>query len=116
MSQNTFTLRTVFLLAGVQKDGTRVYYNTDDHSGGYPYWSDYSSKRREFQSLDKIPTIGLDDYMRRDIIGLEVIEVTHLAKVVSSTDLVSAAKAKAMAEIEKIRKELADKIAKLEGM
>ena len=116
MSQKTFNLHNAFLLSGIQKDGTRVYYDTDDHSGGYPYWTNYSGKRKEFKSLDKIPIIGPKDYMYNDVVAIEVIEVTHCAKIISSTELVSVAKANAMAEIEKIQKELADKIAKLKGM
>jgi hypothetical protein len=116
MTQKTFTLRSAYILSGIKKDGSRVYYDTDDHSGGYPYWSTYCSTRKEFPTLDKVPTIGAKDYMRNDVIAIEVLEVTHRAKIISSTELVSDAKAKAMAEIEKIQKELAKKIAKLEGM
>jgi hypothetical protein len=44
-----------------------------------------------------------------------VLEVKHQAKIVQTTEIVSEAKAKAMAEIAKIEKELAHKIAMLEG-
>lgn len=116
MTQKTFTLRSAFVLSGIKKDGSRVFYDTDDHSGGYPYWSTLVSQRKEFSTLDKVPTIGPKDYMRNDVITIEVLEVTYRAKVVSSTELVSEAKAKAMAEVEKIQAELTKKIALLEGM
>ncbi len=116
MTQKTFTLRSAFILSGIKKDGTRVFYDTDSHSGGYPYWSNYCSSNKEFASLDKVPTIGPKDYMRNDVVTIEVLEVTHRAKIISSTELVSVAKAKAMAEVEQIQKELAKKIAMLEGL
>jgi hypothetical protein len=53
--------------------------------------------------------------MRNDVTAIEVLEVKMQAKVVESTELVSEAKAKAIAEIAKIEKELARKIAMLEG-
>jgi hypothetical protein len=54
--------------------------------------------------------------MRRDVTSIEVIEVKIQAKVVQTTEIVSEAKAKAMAEIDKIQKELTRKISQLEGM
>ena len=53
--------------------------------------------------------------MRRDVTTIEVLEVKVQAKVVQTTEIVSEARAKAMAEIAKIEKELARKIAMLEG-
>lgn len=116
MSQNTFTIKKAYALSAINKAGQRVYYDTDAHSGGYPYWStsDYSIK--QFASLDKIPTFTATDYMRRDVVSIEVLEVKLQAKVVKTTEIVSEAKAKAMAEISKIEKELARKVAALEGM
>ena len=111
----TFTISKAYVLSAISKAGKRVYYDVDSHSGGYPYWSTYASSARKFDSLEKIPTIGSKDYMRNDVTVIEVLEVKMQAKIVESTELVSEAKAKAMAEIDKIQKELARKIAMLEG-
>lgn len=114
MSQKTITLKKSYMLTAINKAGQRVYYDTDSHSGGYPYWSTFYNNRT-FESLDKIPTFAGTDYMRRDVTTIEVLEVKVQAKVVQTTEIVSEARAKAMAEIAKIEKELARKIAMLEG-
>lgn len=116
MSSKTFTIQKTYILSAINKAGQRVYYDTDTHSGGYPYWSTWASSAKKFDTLEKIPTIGPKDYMRNDVTCIEVLEVKMQAKVVESTELVSEAKAKAMAEIAKIEKELARKISMLEGM
>lgn len=117
MSQSkTFTISKTYVLSAIKKSGERVYYDTDAHSGGYPYWSTYAGSAKKFDSLEKIPTFGPKDYMRNDVTVIEVLEVKMQAKVIESTELVSEAKAKAMAEIAKIEKELARKISMLEGM
>ncbi len=112
----TFTIKKAYALSAINKAGKRVYYDTDAHSGGYPYWSEYYNTYKTFESLDKIPTFSSTDYMRRDVVSIEVLEVTVQAKIVQTTELVSEARAKAMAEIAKIEKELAQKIARLEGV
>jgi hypothetical protein len=112
----TFTISKAYVLSAISKAGQRVYFDTDMHSGGYPYWSTYASSAKKFESLEKIPTIGSKDYMRNDVTVIEVLEVKMQAKVVESTELVSEARAKAEAEIAKIQKELARKISMLEGM
>ena len=115
MSTKTFTLKQAYMLTAIDKAGQRVYYDIDSHSGGYPYWSNWYNDRT-FDSLEKIPTFsGSDTYMRREVTSIEVLEVKVQAKVIESTEIVSEAKAKAMAEIAKIEKELAHKIAMLEG-
>ena len=53
--------------------------------------------------------------MRQDVTTIEVLEVEIRAKIVESTEMVSEARARAMAEIAKIEAELARKIAMLEG-
>ena len=112
----TFTIKKAYSLSAIDKAGKRVYYDTDSHSGGYPYWSPYFNQFKTWESLDKVPTFSSTDYMRRDVTSIEVIQVEIRAKVVSTTEIVSEAKAKAMAEIDKIQKELTRKIAQLEGM
>jgi hypothetical protein len=111
----TFTIKKAYALSAIDKAGKRVYYDTDSHSGGYPYWSPWLDQHRTWDELDKIPTFSSTDYMRRDVVSIEVLEVKIQAKVVQTTEIVSEAKAKAMAEIAKIEKELAHKIAMLEG-
>jgi hypothetical protein len=113
---STFTIKKAYALSAIEKSGKRVFYDTDSHSGGYPYWSSYFSQHKTFESLDKIPTFSSTDYMRRDVTAIEVLEVEIRAKVVQTTELVSEAKAKAMAEVDKIQRELAKKVAALEGM
>lgn len=111
----TFTIKKAYALSAIDKAGKRVYYDTDSHSGGYPYWSPYLHQDKVWESLDKIPTFSSTDYMRRDVASIEVLEVEIQARVVSATEIVSEARAKAMAEIAKIEEELARKIAQLEG-
>lgn len=116
MSNKTFVIRKAYVLSAINKQGQRVYYDTDDHSGGYPYWSTFTSIRKEFQSLDKVPVIKPTDYMYKDVNTIEVLEVSYRAKVIQTTELVSEARARAEAEIAKIQKELANKIAMLESV
>ena len=111
----TFTISKAYILSAIKKDGSRVYYDTDAHSGGWPYWSTYVNSCKRFEVLDKIPTFKGSDYMRTEVVSIEVLEVKLQAKVIESTEIVSEAKAKAMAEIASIQKELARKIAMLEG-
>jgi hypothetical protein len=111
----TFTIKKAYALSAIDKAGKRVYYDTDSHSGGYPYWSPYLNQHKVWESLDKIPTFGSTDYMRRDVTSIEVLEVKIQAKVVSTTEIVSEVRAKAMAEIEKLEQELRRKVAMLEG-
>jgi hypothetical protein len=112
----TFTIKRAYALSAIDKAGKRVYYDTDSHSGGYPYWSPFFNQHKSWESLDKIPTFSSTDYMRRDVTSIEVLEVKVQAKVVQTTEIVSEARAKAMAEISKIERELAQKIASLEGV
>jgi hypothetical protein len=117
MSESTeFTIKKTYALSAIDKAGKRVYYDTDSHSGGYPYWSPWLNQYKTFESLDKIPTFGSDDYMRRDVVSIQVLEVEIRAQVVKTTELVSEVKARAMAEIERIQQDLTKKIAALEGM
>lgn len=116
MSDKTFTIKKAYTLSAINKAGQRVYYDTDAHSGGYPYWSPYFSQHQTWESLDKIPTFTGTDYMRREVVTIEVLEVKVQAKVVQTTEIVSEARAKAEAEIAKIQKDLAHKIAMLEGV
>jgi hypothetical protein len=111
----TFTIKKAYALSAIDKAGKRVYYDTDSHSGGYPYWSPWLDQHKTWDALDKIPTFSSTDYMRRDVTSIEVLEVKIQAKVVSTTEIVSEARAKAMAEIAKIEQELRRKVAMLEG-
>jgi hypothetical protein len=111
----TFTIKKAYALSAIDKAGKRVYYDTDSHSGGYPYWSPYFNQHKTWESLGKIPTFSSTDYMRRDVTVIEALEVKIQAKVVSTTEIVSEARAKAMAEIAKIEQELRRKVAMLEG-
>ena len=116
MTQETFTIKKAYALSAIDKAGNRVYYDTDSHSGGYPYWSLFFNQFKTWESLDKVPVQGGESYMRNEVTSIQVIEVEVNAKVVSTTQLVSEARAKAEAEIAKIQKELAQKIAMLEGV
>jgi hypothetical protein len=112
----TFTIKRAYALSAIDKAGKRVYYDTDSHSGGYPYWSPWLNQHKTWDALDKIPTFSSTDYMRQDVTSIEVLEIKIQAKVVQTTEIVSEARAKAMAEIAKIERELAQKIARLEGV
>lgn len=114
MSDKSFTIKTVYVLS--RKTGAREYYANDPHSGGYPYWSEYISSATTYDTMEEVPIIGLDDRDRSGLASLEVLRVDTVATVVETTDLISEAKAKAMAEIEKIQAELASRIAALGGM
>jgi hypothetical protein len=117
MSKETsFTIRKAYVLSAINKEGQRVYYDTDSHSGGYPYWSTSDYNLRQFDSLDKVPTFSGTDYMRRDVVSIEVLEIKVQAKVVQTTEIISEARARAEAEITEIRKELARKLARLENV
>ena len=115
MSTKTFTIKRAYALSAIDRTGKRVYYDTDAHSGGYPYWSPYLNQHKVWESLDKIPTFTSTDYMRRDVTSIEVLEIKVQAKVVATTEIVSEVRAKAMAEIEKLEQELRRKVAMLEG-
>lgn len=115
MSTKVITLTQHYVLSAINKIGKRVYFDTDYNSGGYPYWSTSDTGCKKFESLDKIPTLKCDDYMLKDIIRIEVLDVEQIAKIIQSTEMISEARAKAMAEIAKIEQELARKIAMLEG-
>ena len=78
MSQKTFTIRKAYVLSAINKQGERVYYDTDDHSGGWPYWSTFTSIRKEYASLDKVPVIKPTDYMYKEVNTIEVLEVKRL--------------------------------------
>ena len=109
-----FVIKKAYQLSAVNKAGQRVYYDTDAHSGGYPYWSTWYNNVT-FDSLEKIPNFKSLDYMLREVARIEVLEVTIQARIVESTELISKARARAMAEIAKIEQDLARKIAQLEG-
>jgi hypothetical protein len=113
--ETTFTIKKAYALSAIDKAGKRVYFDTDSHSGGYPYWSPYFAQDKTWESLDKIPTFTSTDYMRRDVVSIEVLEVETQARVVQTTEIVSEARARAMAEIAKLEQELRRKVALLEG-
>jgi hypothetical protein len=112
----TFTISKAYALSAVDKAGKRVYYDTDSHSGGYPYWSPWLDQHKTWDELDKIPTFSSTDYMRQDVVSIEVLEVEIQARVVQTTEIVSEVRAKAMAEIAKLELELRRKVAMLEGV
>ena len=111
----TFTIKRAYALSAIDKAGKRVYYDTDSHSGGYPYWSPWLDQHKTWDELDKIPTFSSTDYMRQDVVSIEVLEVEIQARVVQTTEIVSEVRAKAMAEIAKLELELRRKVAMLEG-
>jgi hypothetical protein len=112
----TFTIKKAYALSAIDKAGKRVYYDTDSHSGGYPYWSPWLDQHKTWDELDKIPTFSSTDYMRQDVVSIEVLEVEIQARVVQTTEIVSEVRAKAMAEIAKLEAELNRKVAQLEGV
>ncbi len=115
MSTKTLTLTKYYILSAIDTTGERVYFDIDYNSGGYHYWSKSETGCKKFYSLDKIPTLKGDDYTNSNIVRIEVLEVLLQAKIVESTEMISDARAIAMAEIDKIKQELARKIALLES-
>ena len=113
--ETTFTIKKAYALSAIDKAGKRVYYDTDSHSGGYPYWSPWLDQHKTWDELDKIPTFSSTDYMRQDVVSIEVLEIEIQARVVQTTEIVSEVRAKAMAEIAKLEAELNRKVALLEG-
>jgi hypothetical protein len=107
---SSFLIRKAYTLSAIDKTGNRVYYDTDHSSGGYPYWSTRINFHYTFESLDKIPDISRTGYMYNEVTQVEVLEIVVQATVVSTNEIVSFAKAKAMAEIDEIQKQLAKKL------
>ena len=116
MSDKSFTIKTVYVLPGIRKTVERVYFAIDSRSGGYPYWSEYISSAETYDTMEEVPIIGHGDHPSGGLVSLEVLSVSTVARVVEATELISEAKARAMAEIEKIQAELASRIAALGGM
>jgi len=113
---SNITLSTKFIISGIKADKTRVYYSIDSHSGGYPYWSTYHGSAKEFDTVINVSQVGKEDYMRKEVIKIEVLKVESIASIVSTEEIVSAAKAAAMAEIDEIQKKLNEKTAELRRM
>ena len=109
-------LKTSFLISGIKPDNSRVYYAIDSHSGGYPYWASYTAAAKEFESATAVERLGKDDFMRKEVIKIEVLRVELEATVVGTEEMVSEAKAKAMAEIAAIEKQLQEKTKALRSM
>lgn len=116
MSNDAFVLQKFYILSAIDKSGKRVYYDTDSHSGGYPYWSSFFRSIKIFESLESVPVLSPNDYMRNSVTRIEVLEVEVNAKVVNCEEMISEAKRKAMAEVAKIEQELERKIAALKDM
>lgn len=116
MSIKPITIKKSYALSAIDKAGKRVYYDTDPQSGGYAYWSPWMNQDQTWESLDKIPTFSREHYMCQLVTSIEVLEVQVRVKVVQSTELVSVARAKAMAEIAKIQEDLAHRVAMLEDI
>lgn len=114
--ETTFTIKKAYALSAIDKTGKRVYYDVDSYSGGYPYWSSSFNQWKTWDSLDKVPTLDSESYMRNDVTKIEIIDVEIRARVVQTTELISEAKAKYMAEIAKIEEELARKISALKSL
>ena len=116
MTDKTFVISKKYRLSGIYKeDGARVYYDTDSHSGGYPYWSSFG-QYKEFNSLDKVPTLKADDPMLQQVTSVEVLEVTTSARVISKEEMISDAKAKVISKIQQLQSDLDKEIAALENI
>ncbi len=105
-----------YVLSSIDAKGNRGFYALDAHSGGYPYWSSSLRSAELVDSLDKLDPMTNDTYMRNNIISLEVLKIETIATVVSSEEMVSAARAKAMAEIAEIEALLRKKTAALRSL
>lgn len=109
-------LSTKYILSAIKADRSRVFYAIDSHSGGYGYWASYPGAAKEFDSAIKIDQLSTDDYLRKEVIKIEVLRVETMADIVSTEEIVSEAKAQAMAEIAVIEKQLQEKTKALRSM
>lgn len=113
MSEKTI-LNTKFIISNIF-NGKRQYYSIDSHSGGYPYWSDFIGSAKEFKDLNQIPT-SYDTYMQDKAATIEVLQIDEVATVISTKDIISVARQKAMAEIANVEAELRKKVEALEKL
>lgn len=106
MSSNTTPLSDVgsvkYVLSAIDSNGKRGFYALDSHSGGYPYWSHTLRNAELVDGLDKLDPMTNTSYMRENVTSVEVLKIETMATVVSTQEIVSAARAKAMAEIAEI--------------
>ena len=104
---------TKYVLSAIEKDGRRGFYAIDQHSGGYPYWSPYLHMARLVDSVDKLDPLHTDNYMRNGVTSIEVLKLVTTATVVTTEEIESEARAKAMKEIAEIEQKLREKTAEL---
>jgi hypothetical protein len=103
MSNNITPLSDVgsvkYVLSAIESNGKRGFYAIDSSSGGYPYWSHTVRNAELVDSLDKLDPLDSVSYMRNNVTNIEVLKIETIATVVSTEEIVSAARAKALAEI-----------------
>ena len=120
MSNNITSLSDVgsvkYVLSAIESNGKRGFYAIDSHSGGYPYWSNNLRSAELVDSLDKLDTMDNVSYLRNNVVSIEVLKIETTATVVSTEEIVSAARAKALAEIAEIEDLLRTKTAALRSL
>lgn len=116
MSIKLSTEYVISVISAIKADKKRVFLGIDSNSGGYGYWTDYVGMARKYSKLDELYKISKDDYLRKEVVEIQVLRVNEIAEIVTTEEIVSEAKAKAMAEVAEIQKKLDKKLAELRSM
>jgi len=107
-----FTVANGYVISGVKKDGTRFYAAKDSNSGGYLYWTTHYDRAEHYS----VPTMSVDAYLKKegqDEVAIEILEVTAIATVVTSDDIIAQVRRAAQEKIDKINADLQKELDKL---
>jgi len=108
---NTHELPVEYILTAI-KGEKRVYYAIDQHSGGYPYWTDWFSTKATFSDLAQASnalrgTRKNDSYMSRDVFDIRIATVrTTIDTNISEEDIIEERKKQALAKLSKDERRL----------
>jgi hypothetical protein len=103
-----------YVITAIDANGDTVFYASDSHSGGYPFWSSYNYKTFHIEP-DVVKLFGTDSYMYNNIVKISVCEI-QLNPVFefSPHDAEKIMKMQAKAEIENKINELQKQLKELE--
>lgn len=92
-----------YVISGLQKNtGKRLYAAIDVQSGGYLYWTANLAQAARYTN----PVAPVNNYLKNEVIEIELLEVTSTAEIVRGDDLIAMARKKAADKIAAIQKEL----------
>ena len=106
-------LETYFVISGVKQNGERVFYATDIHSGGWPYWTDLIKNAQTFVSLKNLPIVSTSSYLQQGIDKIEILKLESVATVYDQHSITEELTAEANQEIAKIQKKLEERLSEL---